>query len=276
VEAALAAYVGGLSSTSNVEAGRRFGLPVVGTMAHSFVQAFPTELEAFRAFAGDHPGDVVLLVDTYDTVAGIRNAIVVADEMRSRGERLRGIRLDSGDLDALSRRARTMLDDAGHGDVQILASGGLDETKIARLVSSGAPIDAFGVGTELVVSADRPALDIAYKLVAYDARPTAKFSPDKASFPGAKQIFRTGSPALDVLALRSESLEGTPLLDPVWRDGTSLHSFDIEGVRGRVAAGLSDLPSDWTRPSYRSPIPTPNVSYALRDLISEVSSTYEG
>ena len=193
VEAALAAYIGGALTTSNVEAGRRYAIPVVGTMAHSFVQSFPHEIDAFRAFAADHPESVTLLVDTYDTLAGVRNAIVVAREMAGRGETLRAVRLDSGDVQALARASRRLLDDAGLRDVQIFASGGLDEYDVAALVDAGAPIDGFGVGTDLVTSADRPAVDIAYKLVAYDGRPVAKFSADKASLPGAKQYFATAA-----------------------------------------------------------------------------------
>lgn len=269
VEAALAAYIGGGLSTSNVEAGRRYGLPVLGTMAHAFVQAFPTELDAFQAYAQDHPDGTILLVDTYDTVAGVRNAIVVADELRAQGSSLRGIRLDSGDLDELSRSARQMLDEAGHADVQILASGGLDEFRISRLVDDGAPIDAYGVGTDLVASTDRPALDIAYKLVAYDERPVAKFSPGKQTYPGAKQVFRKESPADDVLGLRSESLPGTPLLAPA-------RSLDIEAARARAAEGVASLPEEWTRPAYASPTPVPGVSDALAELTRKVRSYPDG
>ncbi|MGH2760519.1 MAG: nicotinate phosphoribosyltransferase, partial [Actinomycetota bacterium] len=272
VEASLAAHVGGGLSTSNLEAGRRYGLPVLGTMAHSFVQAFPTEVEAFRAYAKDHPDGTTLLVDTYDTVEGVRNAIVVAGELRSRGARLRGIRLDSGDLDELSRIARRMLDDAGYPDVQILASGGLDEFTIAALVDGGAPIDAYGVGTDLVVSTDRPAVDIAYKLVEYDGRPVAKLSPGKETYPGAKQVFRSGSPSHDVLALRSETLPGTPLLSPVWRHGDAPGDFDLAAARERASAGVAELPEDWTRPSYGSPTPVPGVSDALSELSRKVRS----
>jgi nicotinate phosphoribosyltransferase len=260
VDAAAAAYVGGGLSTSNLEAGRRFGIPVVGTMAHSYVQAHPTELDAFRAFAEDHPGNATLLVDTYDTIEGTRNAITVAHEMKARGAALRAVRLDSGDLAELSKRVRAMLDEAGLGDVQIFASGGLDEGDIAALVSSGSPIDAFGVGTQLVVSAGRPSLDIAYKLVEYDGRATAKLSTDKASRPGAKQVFRSGSPDADVIALRSEELEGRPLLSAVWRDGETLRTFDLEEARRRAADGVSGV----------SRRPVAAVSDRLRELSERV------
>jgi nicotinate phosphoribosyltransferase len=275
VEAALAAYIGGGLTTSNMEAGRRYGIPVVGTMAHSFVQAHTGELEAFRAFAGDHADNTVLLVDTYDTLQGVRNAIVVADEMKARGEGLRGVRLDSGDLFALSLETRRMLDDAGHHEVLIFGSGGLNEAKIADLVGRGAPIDAYGVGTDLVVSTDRPALDIAYKLVAYDDRPAAKFSPEKSTWPGAKQVFRDGTPARDVLGLRSEDLRGRALLEPVWRDGRVLQKFDMHEARERVASALADLPEGWKRPDYFTP-PRPRPSDGLRGLSETLRSDHLG
>ncbi len=264
VASSLAAFVGGGMSTSNLEAGRSYGIPVVGTMAHSFVQAHTSEVDAFRSFAEDHPENAVLLVDTYDTINGVRNAIVVADEMRARGRRLRAIRLDSGDLDDLSRTARSMLDAAGHGDVQILASGGLEESAIAALVDGGCPIDSFGVGTDLVVSADRPAVDIAYKLVTYDGRSVTKLSPGKQTLPGDKQIFRRGSPRDDVLALRSERLEGDGLLRPVWREGSALVGFELEAVRRYVASGLDALPDEWRRPEPILPVPAPRLSEGLR------------
>ncbi|HYZ93023.1 MAG TPA: nicotinate phosphoribosyltransferase [Actinomycetota bacterium] len=258
VEAARAAYVGGGLTTSNLEAGRRYGIPVVGTMAHSYVQAHSREVDAFRAFAEDHPDNAIFLVDTYDTIEGTRRAITVAGEMQERGARLRGIRIDSGDLLDLSKRARAMLDDAGLAGVQILASGGLDEKKIEALVSSGAPIDAFGVGTELVTSADRPSLDVAYKLVSYDGRPTAKLSPEKATLPGEKQVFRSEDG--DVIGLRSERLPGRPLLEPVWRDGTGLKPFDLETSRAYAAEGLARASS----------LGAPALSAAMRDLVSAV------
>jgi nicotinate phosphoribosyltransferase len=269
VEAALAAHVGGGLTTSNVEAGRRYGIPVVGTMAHSFVQAFEDETEAFHAFAEDHPDDCVLLVDTYDTIAGVRNAITVASEMREHGRELRAVRLDSGDLADLARRARAMLDDAGFPLVQIFASGGLDETKIAALVLGEAPMDAFGVGTGLVVSADRPAVDIAYKLVSYGGRPVAKFSTDKASLPGAKQVFRADG---DVLALREERLAGDPLLRPVWRDGEPRVVFDLDEARERTRVEIEALPVEWKRLPYKGEPPGPRLSDELRVLAADVSA----
>ena len=275
IEAALAAYVGGGLTTSNVEAGRRHGIEIVGTMAHSFVQSFDDEIEAFRSFARDHPGNTTLLVDTYDTLEGVRKAIVVAREMREARHELRAVRLDSGDLGALAKASRKLLDAAGFPDVRILASGGLDERKIGDLLEAGAPIDAFGVGTDLVVSKDRPALDIAYKLVAYDGEPRAKYSEEKATLPGAKQIFRTGGPDRDVLGLRGEALGGTALLEPVWRDGERLRAFDLEATRERVRRELDLLPERWRRPPYPRDAPEPRPSDDLQALADRLALEHQ-
>jgi nicotinate phosphoribosyltransferase len=269
VEAALSAYIGAGAATSNVEAGRRYGIPVTGTMAHSFVQAFQSERDAFRVFAEHHPDNTVLLVDTYDTLHGVRNAIAVADELRSRGRRVQAVRLDSGPIEDLAREARRLLDEAGFTDTRILASGGVDEYAIDELVSAGAPIDAFGVGTALVVSADKPGLDIAYKLVAYDGRPVAKYSREKVLLPGPKQVFRDGGPHRDVLACRDERLPGTALLRPVWHDGEVADGFSLAAARRRVEDELSVLPPAWVFPARPDP-PTPRVSDALRALDDKV------
>jgi nicotinate phosphoribosyltransferase len=272
LEAARAAYIGGVGATSNVAAGRAFGIPVVGTMAHSFVQARENELESFRAFARDHPDDAVLLVDTYDSIDGVRNAITVADEMRKRGEQLAGIRLDSGDLGALAREARRMLDAAGHQSARIVASGGVDEYVIHDLLVSGAPIDGFGVGTALTVSRDQPAFDIVYKLVEYDGQPRAKYSEGKVLLPGRKQVFRSGSITTDVLARRDETLEGEPLLSRVWRDGERLVTHDIEESRARVSAQVAALPDAWRRPAGPEGRAVARVSDGLRELALKIRS----
>lgn len=269
VEAALAAHVGGGFTTSNVEAGRRYGIPTTGTMAHSYVQAFRDERDAFRSFATDHPEHSVLLVDTYDTVEGVRRAVEVAHEL---GITPRGVRLDSGDLGGLAVEARRLLDDAGFGDAAVLASGGLDEFEIHDLVTSGAPIDGFGVGTSLTVSQDHPALDIVYKLVAYDGRPVAKFSGVKSTFPGPKQVFRPDEDmAHDVLSVRDAAEVGRPLLQPVWRDGERLADpFDIATARHRVRAGLAALPEDWRVPPYPDEAPLPRIGADLEALTEQV------
>ncbi len=270
IEAARAAYLGGLDSTSNVEAGRRFGISVSGTMAHSFVQAYRDEVAAFRAFADDHPDHSVMLVDTYDTLQGVRNAIHIANVVREHGTELSGVRLDSGDLAALARKSRRLLDEAGLTETQILASGGVDEWVIGSLASDDAPIDAFGVGTALTVSGDKPALDIAYKLVEYDGGPRAKYSEEKTTLPGAKQVLRDGSPRFDVLATREEDGRGESLLAPVWRDGKTLCRFDLEEARGRARAQLELLPDEWRHPDGPDEVPTPRLSQALERLSEKV------
>jgi nicotinate phosphoribosyltransferase len=276
VEAARAAYLGGVDATSNVEAGRRFGIPVTGTMAHALVQAFGDEAEAFAAFVADHPEQSTLLVDTYDTLVGVRRAIATGHELRRRGHDLVGIRLDSGDLAALSRQARDLLDAAGFGDARILASGNVDEQAIAALVAAGAPIDGFGVGTSLVTSRDRPALDIVYKLVEYDGHPRAKYSEGKVLLPGAKQIHRAGSAATDVLATRREvPTSGTPLLEPVWRDGEVLRPFDLEQARARAAEDVAALPDALRALGVQDP-PAPRISDELARCRDELRAAELG
>lgn len=263
IEAARAASLGGVGATSNVEAGRRFGIRVTGTMAHSFVQAVGDEERAFRMFAADHPDNSILLVDTYDSPAGIRNAIIIADEMAGRGEQLSGVRLDSGDLGVLAGQARRMLDEAGHTDVKIFASGGVDEHVIARLVADDAPIDAFGIGTALTVSKDHPAFDIVYKLVSYDGQPRAKYSEGKVLLPGPKQVFRRDGPHTDVLACRDEQQEAEALLEPMWQDGKRMGDVDLETARQRAATELEQLPAGWRRPDGPADTPLPAVSDQL-------------
>src|SRR5262249_6657008 len=201
----------------------RYGLQVAGTMAHSFIEAFPSEEEAFRAFAQDHPTRTTFLVDTYDSLNGVRTAIGVARELGIT-DRV-GIRLDSGNLDELSRVARAILDEEGLTSARIFASGGLDEHEVAELVRGGAPVDAFGIGTLMGVSADAPYLDTVYKLVEYDGRPAMKLSTAKATPPGAKQIWRSGGDEGDVLGLRGDEPPAygwNPLLEPVMRNGRRL------------------------------------------------------
>ncbi len=234
----------GFAATSNVEAARRFDLPVAGTMAHSYIEAFPSEAEAFRAFAQDLPRRTTFLVDTYDTLNGVETAIAVIRELGLEGNL--GVRIDSGNLDEVSRAVRRVLDEAGMRSVRIFASGGLDEHDLERLVRAGAPIDAFGVGTRVGVSADAPYLDSAYKLVEYDGRPMLKLSAMKATAPGRKQVFRGAGG--DTIGLRNEpALDGhEPLLVPVMHEGrrtgphrtlqTARHLFeqDLEHVPERA------------------------------------------
>jgi nicotinate phosphoribosyltransferase len=261
----------GFSATSNVEAGRRFGLPVVGTMAHSYIESFPTEADAFRTFAQDFPEKTTFLVDTYDTLNGVRTAIDVIRELSLRSNL--GIRLDSGDLGELARRSRKVLDDAGQTNVRIFASGGLDEFEVDRLVRAGAPIDAFGVGTRMGVSADAPYLDSAYKLVEYAGRPMMKLSPDKRTAPGRKQVFR--GPDGDVLALRDEPLPGghEPLLVPVMQGGErSGPHRTLDTARALFRADLARVPEAAKRIVDPEP-PEPRISEGLRRLTEEARET---
>jgi nicotinate phosphoribosyltransferase len=222
MKVARCSYIAGFEATSNVMAGKVYGMPLSGTMAHSFVSSYEREVDAFRAYVESFPDRSILLIDTYDTVAGARNAAVVGNEMKARGRALDGVRLDSGDLGSLSRDVRGVLDDAGLPDVRIVASGGLDEFDVDDLVSGDAPIDAFGVGTRMGVSADAPWTDIAYKLVRYGCRPVLKLSTGKASIPGEKQVFRlrdaAGGLAEDVIALRDEALGDEALGDQALGD----------------------------------------------------------
>jgi len=241
INGARAAYIGGCSGTSNVEAGRRFGIPVKGTHAHSFVMSFDTELEAFRAYVKTFPENATLLIDTYDTMQGARNAIIVAKELENRGRHLAGVRLDSGDLAEDSRRIRALFDGEGLRHVKIVASNDLNEQKIIELRARGACIDAYGVGTELITSRDAPALGGVYKLVAQEgpdgiAVGKMKFSPGKKSMPGKKQVYRSYTTiagekqaSLDILALADESLKGhwrayEPLLNPIFQEGKLVYN----------------------------------------------------
>ena len=271
LEAALAvaraSAVAGFSGTSYVHAARCFGLPAVGTMAHSYVEAFEDETSAFLAFAEDFPDQSVFLVDTYDTIGGVRRAIDVASRLGLPAARV-GIRLDSGDLGALARSARRMLDEAGLSEARIMASGGLDEYTLAGLAAAGAPIDAYGVGTRMGVSWDAPSLDSAYKLVAYDGRPVMKLSPGKATDPGAKQVHRGPSITADLLTLADEPApEGTePLLLPVMSDGRRTGPPDtVARARERLARDLARLPRE--AKALVDPVPpTVSRSAAVRGL----------
>ena len=224
ITGARAFHVAGVDATSNVLAGKRYGIPVRGTMAHSYVQAHDDEMEAFRRFAALYP-ETVLLVDTYDTVAGVAKVAALAQELGS-AFRVRAIRLDSGELAMLAQTARRILDDAGLQHVEIFASNSLDEYVIADLVAQDAPIDGYGVGTRMSVAYDAPALDCAYKLVEYAGRGRMKFAVGKSALPGRKQVFReweNDEMARDVIGLADERpAEGAPLLVPVMRAGKRL------------------------------------------------------
>lgn len=246
VKAARATYIGGASSTSNVLAGSLFGIPLSGTMAHAYVMTFEREVDAFRCFLRTFPNQAVLLIDTYDTDEGARRAVAVAHELADEGVRLQGVRIDSGDLASVAVRVRRILDDGGLGDARIVASGDLDEYRIAELLDGGAPIDSFGVGTRLGTSADEPALGGVYKLVEDAAGPKMKRSPGKLTLPGRKQVHRfvdgSGRVTHDVMSLRDEDVPGgRPLLRPVMTAGHVVHHEPLVAMRDRALASIGSL-----------------------------------
>ncbi|MGH7774248.1 MAG: nicotinate phosphoribosyltransferase [Candidatus Binatia bacterium] len=230
MKVARSSYLSGFSGTSNVLAGRRYGIPIVGTMAHSFVSSFEHEMDAFRSFVSSFPDNSTLLIDTYNTLAGTHKAVQVAREMAKKGQRLRGVRIDSGDLASLAREARRILDEAGLVDVKITGSGGLDEYDLAALSDANVPYDSYGVGTKMGVSGDAPWFDMAYKLVEHNGRPVLKLSTGKVSLPGRKQLFRfvdgQGRLEKDVIALRNENFPGTePLLKKFMEKGKTKEPY---------------------------------------------------
>lgn len=244
LKAGRAFHVAGVTATSNVLAGRLYDLPISGTMAHSYIQAHDSELDAFRAFVREFP-DTVLLVDTYDTINGVRKVVQLAEETGD-DFRVRGIRLDSGDLAELAKESRRILDDAGLDDLKIFASGGLDEFRIEELLEQGAPLDGFGIGTAMGVSPDAPDLDIAYKLVEYAGEGRMKLSTGKQTLPGAKQVFRQyedGVARQDILGRRDESVDGIPLMTLFLRDGKRIKEAEhADQARERAARELGALP----------------------------------
>ena len=270
-------YIAGFQSTSNVMAARRYGIPPAGTMAHSLITSFPSELEAFRAYARAFPQRTILLLDTYDTIQGAQNAVQVGKEMEAQGNRLVGVRLDSGDYLDLSRKVRTMLDGAGLGYVRIVASGGLDEYEISRLVREEAPIDIFGVGTKVGTSADAPYSDMSYKLACYDGRPVMKLSPEKVSPPGIKQVYRLldgkRNFRRDVVALLEEELPwGEPLLETVMEGGQKTRPEPaLSEMRERFNADFDRL-ADHFKQIISPPRYPVTFSPALQRLTSQVEA----
>lgn len=247
MKVARSSYLAGFAGTSNVLASKKYGIPAVGTMAHSFVSSFEQEIDAFRSFVESFPDNSTLLIDTYDTLAGARRAVEVAREMAARGQRLRGVRIDSGDLDLLARQVRRILDEAGLNDVKIIGSGGLDEYDLAALSEGKSPYDSYGVGTKMGVSGDAPWFDMAYKLVEYGGRPVLKLSTGKVSLPGRKQVFRflghDGRLLRDVLGLRNEKLPGSePLLKKVMEKGRTRQPYpSLNEIRERFSNEFSHL-----------------------------------
>ena len=277
LKGARAFYIAGVAATSNVLAGRLYGIPVAGTMAHSYIQAHEDEASAFRSFAQLYP-DTILLVDTYDTLNGVRNVIELAKLFGKRFH-VNAVRLDSGDLITLSKEARRLLDDANLNKVQIFASGGLDEYTIAELLSSGAPIDGFGVGTNMGVSSDAPDVDIAYKLCEYAGKGRLKLSIGKPVLPGRKQVFRIpegDSDMRDIIARSDEDLPGRPLLSAVMRKGRRLSAdiVSLESLRKYAREQISRLP-DHIHAIAPADNPYPvEISRALSKLQEEISNEF--
>jgi nicotinate phosphoribosyltransferase len=278
LKAARAFHVAGVHATSNVAAGQAYGLRVAGTMAHSYVQAHDDEYDAFRAFARLYP-DTILLVDTYDTLAGVRKVVDLARELGP-AFRISAVRLDSGDLLELAVGARRMLDEAGLHSVGIFASGNLNEREIARLLAAGAPIDGFGVGTDMGVSRDAPSLDIAYKLVEYAGQARLKLSTGKKLLPGRKQIFRVerdNTADYDVLGRRGEQLGGRPLLERVMAGGERCPAGQVtlNEARARAGAELDRLPARLRGIDPASPPYLVEISEALHHESEVLSRQHE-
>jgi nicotinate phosphoribosyltransferase len=276
LKAARAFHIAGVDGTSNVLAGKLYGIPVAGTMAHSYVQAHGDEREAFRAFARTFPG-TVLLVDTYDTLEGVRRVIELV-KSAPEDVQVSAVRLDSGDLNALARETRRLLDAAGLQHIGIFASSGLDEHEIAALLEADAPIDGFGVGTGMGVSDDAPSLDIAYKLSEYGGEGRTKLSRHKPILPGRKQVFRReegGEATGDVIGLAQEHLEARPLLQLVMRGGqrTSDVAADLQSLRRRAAEELAGLPAHVTSIQPADPPYPVTVSAALEQHHTRVRDT---
>jgi nicotinate phosphoribosyltransferase len=273
--AARSAYLAGFDGTATVLAGQRYGIPLYGTMAHSFIQAHASEAQAFINFARGHPDNTTLLIDTYDTEAGARRLAAEMPALRRQGLKVKAVRIDSGDLAEHARKVRRILDESGCADVRIFCSGGLDEHSLAQL--AGAPIDGFGVGTSLTTASDAPALDCAYKLQEYAGQARRKRSEGKATWPGRKQVYRSfdaaGRMYGDVLGLADEAQAGSALLEPVMRGGK--RTFDgppLEAIRARVRDQLGRLPADLRRLEKVDPPYPVSISAALKRLTEAVDA----
>ena len=230
-------YIAGFAATSNVLAGQLYGIPISGTMAHSYIEAFSGDLAAFSAYSETFPDNAIFLIDTYNTIDGAEHAVTVAKQMKENGHSLIGVRLDSGDMVELSQQVRKIFDDAGLSDVKIFASSGFDEFKIAKFIAQGAKIDAFGVGTKVGVSADAPYLDVVYKMVHFKDRDVRKLSPGKITLAGEKQVFRKSDPTgryqEDIIGIRDDRVDhGTPLLKTVMENGKILQPHpELQAIR---------------------------------------------
>jgi nicotinate phosphoribosyltransferase len=272
--AARASYIAGYAGTATMLAGQLFGIPVYGTMAHSFVQAFESETAAFDAFARSRPEGLVLLIDTYDTEAGAQKVVDLAPRLKEKGIAIRGVRIDSGDLVALSRSVRRILDSGGLEDVTILGSGGIDDAELAAFARAGAPIDGFGIGTSLTTSIDVPALDCAYKLQEYAGIGRRKLSAGKATWPGRKQVWRLhgidGRMSGDIVSLDRDAQAGEPLIVPVMMGGRRIGSApSLAQARRHAADNLARLPEALRHLEEGAGYPV-EIAQVLRDYTAEV------
>ncbi len=272
--AARASYIAGFAGTATVLADKEFGIPIFGTMAHSYIQVHDDEVEAFENFARARPKNLTLLIDTYDTEAAARKVVALAPRLKAAGISIGGVRLDSGDLITLSKAVRRILDEGGLRDVTIFASGGIDETMIANIIRSGAPIDGFGIGSSLTTSYDAPGLDCAYKLEEYAGLPRRKRSAGKATWPGRKQVWRRfgadGRMAGDILSLENDDQAGEPLIELVMQGGKRVAPAPLLAeIRARAARDLQRLPEPLRRLEPGASYPV-EVSEALRRLAAEV------
>lgn len=274
MKAARCSYLAGCGGTSNVLAGMRYGIPVFGTMAHSFVMFFDREIDAFRAFAKAFPENSTFLIDTYDDLKGAENAAKVAKELEREGHRLSGVRLDSGNLVYLSKQVRSILDENGLEYVKIFASGDLDEYKVDELLRKGAKIDSFGVGTRMSTSFDRPYVDVVYKLSGKVENgvfvPAMKLSKGKITLPGKKQLFRLkdteGNYVKDVIGLSNEKVEGEPILAKAMENGSIVFRLpSLEEIRENALRNLSQLPSMYKK-LRNAPLYPVELSFQLRKM----------
>lgn len=278
--AARASYIAGFAGTATMLAEPLFGIPIFGTMAHSFIQAHDDEAEAFADFAHARPDNLILLIDTYDTEAGARKVVELAPRLKRDGLTVRGVRLDSGDLIGLAFSVRRILDGGGLADVKIFASGGIEEDDLARAAAAGAPIDGFGIGTSLTTSADLPALDCAYKLQEYAGTPRRKRSTGKATWPGRKQVWRccdtNGSMTGDVIGLEADNPPGEPLVIPVMRAGRRQGPTPaLSDIRARAGKNLARLPLELRALTAHAVYPV-TVCPALRALADVVDRRIAG
>jgi nicotinate phosphoribosyltransferase len=272
--AARASYIAGFTGTSDVLAGMQFGIPLFGTMAHSFVQAHDDETLAFEHFVHAQPDNVVLLIDTYDTEAAARKVVALAPRLDRKGIRIKGVRIDSGNLAEHARKVRQILDAGGLQQVTIFASGDLDEYVLRDMFASGAPVDGLGIGTRMDTSSDMPYLDCAYKLQEYAGKPRRKRSEGKQTWPGRKQVYRSydadGRIAADLVTLETDAQPGEPLIMPIMRGGKRLvPATELADIRNYATANLTRLPEPLRRLQepceYRV-----EISSALRELAAQV------